>query len=194
MELITDVNSIKKRLKQSGLTKEMVSLENCKFLIIIEHEGKIIGASGVGGLFHVPSLAIHPNYVKKGLGVRLFDAVIKEAKKRNYSFLSGSRDPKNLSAVRIHDYFELHPIFQINYSPEFKRDVVFMRLNNKGKLFENFFKLFNNIIGITILVIFLKIFKKLMFRSLLTLSPDEFPSSNVRYAIKNFKKLPLKNE
>jgi len=189
MKLVSDVKSIKERLRLSGLTDIMSSIENCDFLIFFEYKGKIIGASGIGGLLNVPSLVIHPDFINKGLGVKLFDAVIKEAKKRNYSFLFGSRNPKNLSAVRIHNHFKLLPIFQIKYNSEFTRDIVFLRLNNRGKLFENFLKLFNNSIGITILAVFLKIFRRLIFRGLVTLSPEEFPSPNVVYAIKNFKRL-----
>ena len=47
---IVDIDlEIKNRLKKSGLLDEMSNLESCDFLVIAEHNGEIIGASGVGG-------------------------------------------------------------------------------------------------------------------------------------------------
>src|SRR5690349_16783480 len=104
---IVDVNSeIIQRLRETGLSSGMKSLENCDFLVIIEHNNKVIAASGIGGLFHVPSLQIHQDYQNKGLGGKLLSVVMDEAKKRKYSFISGSRNPDNLNAVRLHDFFK----------------------------------------------------------------------------------------
>lgn len=189
MKIVNVDNKIIKKLRDSGLSEDMKSLENCDFLAIIEHDDKIVGASGVGGLFHVPSLQIHPNYINKGLGAKLFGVVIDEAKRRGYSFLSGSRNPQNLNAVRIHNFFGMKPIFQIKYSPEFTRDVVILSFNKRGRSVENLFSIFNSFLGMTVLVILLKLFKKLFFRSLLTYPSEEFPSPSVIYAIKNFEKL-----
>lgn len=182
-------DEIVKKLRESGLSKEMRSLENCDFLVIIEHDGKIVGAGGVGGLFNVPSLQIHPDYINKGLGGKIFGVVIQEAKRRKYSFIVGSRNPQNLNAVRLHDFYGLLPVFQIKYSPEFIRDVVILNLNRRGKLVVEFLKIFNNLLGMSILVCALKIFKKLLFKTLLTYPSDEFPAPDIQYAIKNFKKL-----
>ena len=56
---IVDVNlEIKNRLKESGLLDEMSNLESCDFLVIAEHNGEIIGASGVGGKLHVNTLIV----------------------------------------------------------------------------------------------------------------------------------------
>lgn len=189
MRIVTVDDKIIQKLRESGLSKEMKSLENCDFLVIIEHDEKIVGAGGIGGFFHVPSLQIHPAYMNKGLGGKIFDVVVKEAKRQKYSFIVGSRNPQNLNAVRLHDFYGLRPVFQIKYSPEFTRDVVIMDFNRRGKLVVGFLKIFNNLLGMSILVCALKILKKLLFKVLLTYPPEEFPSPDIKYAIKNFKKL-----
>lgn len=188
MKIVNVDNKIIKKLRDSGLSKYMKSLENCDFLVIIEHDDKIVGASGMGGFLHVPSLQIHPNYFNKGLGAKLFGTAIEEAKRRGYSFLLGSRNPQNFNAVRIHNFFGMKPIFQIKYSPEFTRDVIILSFNKRGKAIENLLCIFNSLLGMTVLVLSLRIFKKLLFRSL-TYPPEEFPSPNVIYAIKNFEKI-----
>jgi len=187
---IENINEkIIRKLRQSKITEKMISLEYCDFLVYVEHNDKILGAAGVGGIFHVPSLQIDPEYFNKGLGVKLFLEVIKESKKRKYSFLSGSRNPENVSAVRIHDFFKLMPIFQVNYRPDFVRDIVFLGFNKKGKIMKKILKIFNNKLGMIFLITSIKLFRGILFKFLLTLSPEEFPSPNVQYALKNFKKI-----
>lgn len=180
---------ILRMLRESGLSEEMKSLENCDFLAIVEYSGKIIAASGIGGIFHVPSLQVLPEFKNKGLGGKLFGLVIKEAKNRNYSFISGSRNPENINAVRLHDFYGLKPIFQIKYAPELTRDIVILTFNKRGKVVSLLLNVFNNLIGMAILVFALKIFKKILFKSFLTYPEEEFPSPDITFAIKNFKKL-----
>jgi len=189
MQIVNVTSDIKNRLRKSGLSKEMRSLENCDFLVILENDDKIIGASGVGGLFHVPSLQIHPDFMNKGLGGKLFRKTIDEAKKRKYPFLSGSRNPNNINAVRLHDFFDLNPVFQIRYNPNFTRDVVFMEFSLQGKIFRKFLNLFNNKLGMIFFIISVKLLKNLLFKYVLTYSPDEFPDPDVMFAIKNFTKI-----
>lgn len=189
MKVVYVDSEIIQRLRESGLSGEMKSLENCDFLIILEHNNKIVAASGIGGLFHVPSLQIHQDYQNRGLGGKLLNVVMEEAKKRKYSFISGSRNPENLNAVRLHDFFKLLPVFQIKYRQDFTRDVVILALNRRGKCVRGFLKIFNTLLGTAVLVISIKIFRKFLFRFLLTYPPEEFPSPDVKYAIKNFRKI-----
>jgi len=187
---IVEVNAeIRNQLRKSGLSTQMGSLEYCDFLVIIEHEGKIIGASGIGGLLNVISLQIHPNFLDKGLGGKLLDGALIEAKKRNYSFVAASRDPENKNAVRLHDHFGVKPVFQIKYGLNFTRDIIFLEFKSRGKIIRKFLSVFNNKIGMIFLVTMIKIFRKSLFKVLLTYPPEEFPEPDVKYAIKNFKKL-----
>jgi GNAT superfamily N-acetyltransferase len=189
IQIVNVTFDIKNKLRKSGLSSEMGSLENCDFLVILENNDKIIGASGVGGLLHVPSLQIHPDFMNKGLGGKLFGAMINEAKKRKYPYLSGSRNPENINAVRLHDFFNLNPIFQIRYNQTFTRDVVFMEFNLKGKIVKNFLNIFNNKLGMIFFIICVKLLKNSLFKYVLTYPPDEFPDPDIKFAIKNFKKI-----
>jgi|TARA_B110000495_G_C23038048_1_gene620847 GNAT superfamily N-acetyltransferase len=187
---IVDMNDkIKKKLEESGISEEMGSLENCDFLAIVENDEKIVGASGIGGIFKVLSLQIHPNYFNKGLGPKLIAMVIEEAKNRKYSYISASRNPENINAVRLHDFFKLRRVFQIQYRPKFTRDVIILEFSNKGEMMGKFLSCFNNIVGMSILVICLKIFRKILFKFVLTYPPEEFPEPKIIYSIKKFKKI-----
>ena len=189
MKIVSVTNEIRKKLKKDGLLDEMSSLANCDFLAIIELNGKIIGASGVGGTLHVRTLLVHNEFRNKGIGYKLHEAVIEEVKKRKYSFFTMSRDPKNLDIVKLHDHFGLKPIFQVKYRPDFTRDVICLNFNKKGELFGKFLQIFNTKIGMSILILSIKISKKFLFKSFLTHVPEEFPDPDVLYAVKNFQKL-----
>ena len=71
---------IKRRLRESGITKIMKSIESCDWVVVEEKDGKIIGAAGLGGLFHVSGIQILQNYVGKGLGKILQNELIHESK------------------------------------------------------------------------------------------------------------------
>ena len=193
MKIVNVDSKIKERLKESTLSDEMSNLLACDFLAIVEHNKKIIGASGIGGKFHVRTLIVQDKFRNKGFGILLLKAVIEEAKKRKYSFVMASRNPNNPTLVRVHDFLNLMPIFQVQYRENFTRDVLFLSFNKKGEVFRKLLSFFNSKIGTTVLIIFIKILKKILFNSLLTYSPEEFPEPDIRFAIKNFKKINRKH-
>ena len=90
--------------------------------------------------------------------------------------------------MKLHDYFNLKPIFQIKYRSNFTRDVVFLEFGSKGKIVRKLLSSFNNKVGIAILAVSLKLLKRTFFRFLLTYPPEEFPDPDISYAIKNFEK------
>jgi len=190
---VVNVNSeIKKRLKESGLLYKMTNLGECDFLVIDEHDEKIIGASGIGGKLHVHTMIVHDEFRNKGIGSLLLKDTITETKKRKYPFIMASRDPENTSIVKLHNFFELMPIFQVKYKKDFTRDVIFLSFSKKGDIFKKNLMLFNSKIGMVILMTLIKILKKTLFKKILTYSPDEFPDPDVGYSIKNFKKINSK--
>ena len=193
MKIVNVDSKIKERLKESKLSDEMSNLLACDFLVIVEYNKKIIGASGIGGKLNVRTLIVQDKFRNKGLGILLLKAVIEEAKKRKYSFVLASRDPSNPTLVRVHDFLNLMPIFQVQYREKFTRDVLFLSFNKKGEVFRKLLSFFNTKIGTTVLIIFIKILKKILFNSLLTYSPEEFPEPDIRFAIKNFKKINRKH-
>lgn len=188
MRIVSIDNMIIQELRRSGLSHEMKSLEACKFLVIEEREGKIVGAGGVGGIFNVPSLQISEEMQGKGIGKILLGATIEEARKRGYSFISGSRNPENSRAIKLHDFYGFYPIFRIHYSPGMVRDIIILILKPKGKIVSRFFSIFNTLPGTIVLAFALKIAKRL-FRIFLTYPPEEFPDPGVKHIISNFEKL-----
>ncbi|MCH7771972.1 MAG: GNAT family N-acetyltransferase [Bacteroidetes bacterium] len=189
MKIVNVDKHIIQELRKSGLSKEMESLENCSFLVIEERNEKIIGAGGVGGIFNIPSLQIDVKYQGQGIGKILLGEIIHEAKKRGYSFISGSRDPENSRAIKLHDFYGFKPIFRAHYSPDFVRDVIILILRPRGKIVESFFRFFNNLVGTTLLSIVLKIAKSL-FPLMLTYPTEKYPDASIKCMIKNFEKLP----
>lgn len=189
MKVVNIDSKIKKKLQESGLLNEMSNLEECDFLVIAEQNGKIIGASGVGGKMHVNTLIVQEKFRNKGIGALLLKDIINESKKRNYPFLIASRDPENMNAVRLHDYFELKPIFQIAYSTNFTRDVIFRSFSKKGDIIKKLLSFFNSKIGTIILILSMKILKNPLFKKVLTYTPEEFPDPDITHSIKNFKKI-----
>ena len=88
MKIASVDNFIIKKMKSSGISKDMKSLESCDWIALEEKEEKIIGAAGVGGLFHVSGIQIDRDFRGIGLGKLLQGALIEEAQRRGYSFLS----------------------------------------------------------------------------------------------------------
>ena len=188
MKIVDVDDSIIKKLRESGLSKEMKSLEFCKFLVIEEKDGKMIGAGGMGGLFNIPSLQISKELQGKGIGKILLDTTIKEAKRRGFSYISGSRNPENTRAIKLHDYFGFKIVFRAHYNSEMVRDVIILVLRPRGKIIGRILRIFNTIIGNILLAILLKIGKSL-FPVFLTYPPEEFPDVDILHMIKNFEKL-----
>ena len=189
MKIVNVDKHIIQELRKSGLSKEMESLENCSFLVIEERNEKIIGAGGVGGIFNIPSLQIDVKYQGQGIGKILLGEIIHEAKKRGYSFISGSRNPENSRAIKLHDFYGFKPIFRAHYSPDFVSDVIILVLRPREKIVESFFRFFNNLVGTTLLSIVLKIAKSL-FPLMLTYPTEKYPDASIKCMIKNFEKLP----
>ena len=176
------------RLRESGLSVQMKSLEHCKFLVVEEDGGRIIGACGVGGLFNVPSLQIADSHQGKGIGKTLLGEMLKEANRRGYSFISGSRNPENARAIRLHDFFGFRPIFRVRYARDTTRDVIILVMRPRGRLVSAFFRLFNNVAGTAVLALVLKAAKPLATR-VLTLEPGEFPDPSLSSMIGDFRRL-----
>ena len=58
---ILQVNElVRKQLRESGISKLMKSLESCEWVVLEEIDNIIVGAAGIGGLFHVSGIQIMP--------------------------------------------------------------------------------------------------------------------------------------
>lgn len=188
MRIIEKKKNIINELKKSKISTGMSSLEACNFLLIMEEEGKMIGAAGIGGLFNVPSVQVHSDYQGKGIGTNLLVELINEAKHRGYSFICGSRDPENYRVIKIEDKLGFYSIFRMHYSPKITRDGVITVFRFKGKIVAKSLCFFNSKFGTMILALILKIGKS-FFRNAFTLSPEEYPDPDIMYMIRNFQKI-----
>jgi len=185
---VVDVDSeIIKRLRKDGLSTKMKSLEFCKFLVIEENNGEIIGASGIGGMINNHSIIIDENKQGKGLGLRLFKENIKEAKHRGYNFITSSRNPKNINMKKLHEACNFRPLLRINYSHTHGSEAMILIFNKRGKIFYKLARLFNTKSGMVFLAIILKIIKP-FFGRILTLPTENYPTPSIKYIMSNFEK------
>lgn len=186
---IVDVDEkIIRDLRLSGLSEKMKSIEFCKFLVIEEDKGKIIGAAGIGGIFNIQSLQVLDEYQGKGIGKKLFVMLLEEEKRRGYSYSLGSRNPKNTPMVKLGDLTGRKVLFRIHYSPDLIRDVNIIVLGKKGEIVAKFLSGFNSLIGTVILSLALRIIKGL-FGRFSTYPLEEFPKPDIKYMIRNFEKV-----
>ena len=83
MRVVNVDENVIRQLKNSEILDEMKSLELCDWLVIHEEQGRIVGAGGVGTIFHITYLQIDKNFQSLGLGPRIFIELVNEAKKKN---------------------------------------------------------------------------------------------------------------
>ena len=113
---IADVDSdIKKMLIESKISSSMRSLESCEWIVYEKQGKKIVGAVGIGGIFHTSSIQINEDFRSQGIGKRIQTALVNEAKKRNYSFITVFVDPRNEASTKLHNSVGYKTIFRINW-------------------------------------------------------------------------------
>ena len=190
MRIVNVDNNIIKELRKCDISTKMRSLESCEWVVLAEIDKKIIGASGVGGLFNLTSIQILKEIKGIGLGGLLQREMINESKKRGYSFITGMIDPANKQSMSLHDGFGFKTIFRIHYSPEIIQDVIIFTFNRRGKIVKSFLGIFNNILGMSILACLLKIFKT-MFPKIINYNEKKIPNPDIKYIIKNFEKYKI---
>lgn len=185
---VVDVDkNVIQELRRSGISQEMKSLEACKWIVLEELDGKIIGAAGLGGLFHVSGIQIEKNFRGKGIGKMIQGALVEEAKRRGYSFITVFIDPRNPVTSKLHNFFGYRTIFRIYYSPAIVQDIKILIFKPRGKIVAKFLSIFNTRIGIALLGLTLKI-TKILFAKVFLYS-EEIPDPNIKWIIKNFEKI-----
>ena len=80
MQVVTVDKKIIERLRKSGISSEMKSIELCDWLVIQEMNGNILGAAGIGSLLNTTTLQIGKNFRSKGIGPKIFVEFVNEAK------------------------------------------------------------------------------------------------------------------
>ena len=115
MHILDSSSDIITQLRKSNISNEMRSLEASDWLVCEKHDDKILGAAGIGGIFHTSSIFIDDASRGKGYGKKIQQGLIDEAKKRNYSFVTVFVDPRNASSTKMHDDLGYRTIFRIYY-------------------------------------------------------------------------------
>ena len=188
MRIVNVDKNIITKLRESGISHEMKSIELCDWLVIHEEQGKIIGAAGISTIFHFTVLQILPEYQGRSLGPLIYREMVNESKKRNYSFLSTYLLANNVQSTKIHEFHHFSLMFRIHFSKEKIMDVRFVAWNLKGRIIEKIFRLFNSRVGMLTLACMLRISKPL-FPRLLGHTAEDIPDPSITWIMKNFTKI-----
>jgi len=188
MRIVNVDNNIIKELRKCGISTKMRSLESCEWVVLEEIDGIIIGAAGLGGLFHVSGIQILEIHAGKGIGKRLQNELINESKRRGYSFILVFNDPRNIHSERLHNSLGYERIFRINYSKEIIQDVKIIILKPKGKIIKKILTCFNTKIGIFFLACTLKITRPL-FKRVLGYNEENIPLLSIKEILGSFEKI-----
>jgi len=192
MMKVVDVEKSNKKELRAKLSGRLKGFAECKFIVFEEEEGKIIGVSGIGGIFNVHGIELLEEARGKGLGKILFSKNIEEAKRRGYSYILASRNPANTPIIKLHDFLGFRCIFRIHYTQDLVREAIILILKPKGKIVQKFLGIFNTKVGMAVLSIGLKITRSLLFTKLLAYDPNRYPNPDIKYIIKNFDKVSEK--
>ena len=182
-----DKNIITK-LRESGISDEMKSIESSDWIIYETIDNEIIGAAGIGGIFHTSSINIHEKFRGKGYGKKIQKELVNEARKRNYSFVTVFVDPRNDSSIKMHDELGYKTMFRIHYSKDIIQDIKIIIFKKRGNVVRKFLKCFNTKIGIFFLACILKISRSL-FKKMFAYDEKEIPVLSIKNIVINFKKI-----
>ena len=114
----------------------------------------IVGAAGMGGIFHTSSINIHEKFRGKGYGKKIQKGLVNEARKRNYSFVTVFVDPRNDSSIKMHDGLDYETIFRIHYSKDVIQDIKIIIFKKRGFIVKKFLRCFNTKIGVFLLAFY----------------------------------------
>jgi len=177
-----------KQLQKSNISTEMKSLESTDWIVYETIDNEIVGASGIGGIFHTSSINIHEKFRKKGYGKKIQKELVNEARKRNYSFVTVFVDPRNDSSTKMHDGLGYKTIFRIYYSKDVIQDIKIIIFKKRGNIVRKFLSCFNTKIGILFLACILKISRSL-FKKIFAYDEKEIPIPSIKNIVMNFKKI-----
>jgi ribosomal protein S18 acetylase RimI-like enzyme len=118
MKIVDVNNKIIQKLRRSDTSMQVRTLESADWIVTDENDDRIIGAVGMGGLFHVSSIQIDQNFRGRGIGKMLQGELIKEADRRGFSFVTVFIEPQNEASVKLHSFFNYDTGFRIHYSIE----------------------------------------------------------------------------
>ena len=188
MQMVNVDKKIITKLRESGISDKMKSIESSDWIIYETIDNEIIGAAGIGGIFHTSSINIHEKFRGKGYGKKIQKELVNEARKRNYSFVTVFVDPRNDSSTKMHDGLGYKTIFRIHYSKDVIQDIKIIIFKKRGNVVRKFLRCFNTKIGVFFLACFLKISRSL-FKKMFAYDEKEIPILDIKQIINNFEKI-----
>ena len=188
MNIANTTRDIINQLRKFNISTEMKSLESSDWIVYETINSEIVGAAGIGGIFHTSSVNVHEKFRGKGYGKKIQKELVGEARKRNYSFVTVFVDPRNDSSVKMHDGLGYETIFRIHYSKDIIQDIKIIIYKRRGNVIRKFLRCFNTKIGIFFLACILKISRGL-FKKMFAYDEKETPVLSIKNIVTNFKKI-----
>ena len=188
MIIANTTRDIISQLQKFNVSTEMKSLESSDWIVYETKDNEIVGASGIGGIFHASHININEKFRGKGFGKKIQKELLNEAKKRNYSFAIVFVNPRNNSSIKLHDGLGYETIFRIHYSKDIIEDIKIIIFKKRGVIVKKFLRCFNTKIGIFFLACILKISTSL-FKKMLAYDEKEVPIPDIKWIINNFEKI-----
>ena len=101
MRIVNVDNKIREKLRASGISEQMKTLESSDWLVIDENNEELTGAAGMGGIFHVSSIQVNQNFRGRGIGKMLQGQLIQEAKRRGFHIIFIERRMQHLFNTNV---------------------------------------------------------------------------------------------
>ena len=188
MNIVNTTRDIIYQLRKFNISTEMKSLESSDWIVYETINNEIVGASGLGGIFHTSSINIHEKFRGKGYGRKIQKELVGEARKRNYSFVTVFVDPRNDSSIKMHDELGYKTMFRIHYSKDIIQDIKIIIFKKRGFIVKKFLRCFNTKIGVFLLACILKISRSL-FKKMIAYDEKAVPIPDIKQIINNFEKI-----
>ena len=188
MRMVNTTQDIINQLQKFDISTEMKSLESSDWVVYETIDNQILGAAGIGGIFHTSSINIHEKFRGKGYGKKIQKELVNEARKRNYSFVTVFVDPRNDSSIKMHDELGYKTMFRIHYSKDIIQDIKIIIFKKRGFIVKKFLRCFNTKIGVFLLACILKISRSL-FKKMIAYDEKAVPIPDIKQIINNFEKI-----
>ena len=176
------------QLQKFNISTKMKSLESSDWIVYETVDNEIVGAAGMGGIFHTSSININTKFRGKGYGGKIQKELVDEAIKRNYSFVTVFVDPRNDSSIKMHDELGYKTMFRIHYSKDIIQDIKIIIFKKRGFIVKKFLRCFNTKIGVFLLACILKISRSL-FKKMIAYDEKAVPIPDIKQIINNFEKI-----
>ena len=82
MNIANTTQDIINQLRKFNISTEMKSLESSDWIVYETIDSEIVGAAGIGGIFHTSSINVHEKFRGKGYGKKIQKELVDEAKKK----------------------------------------------------------------------------------------------------------------